>query len=65
MQFIKNFVREEEGQDVLEYGLLMGFVAVVAYVGIQTVGTNLSDLWTALGTQVGKASTAATTAAGG
>jgi len=45
MQFIKQFIREEEGQDVLEYGLLMGFVAVVAYVAIQADGGDVKTLW--------------------
>ena len=27
MQFIKNFIREEEGQDVVEYALVIGLVA--------------------------------------
>jgi Flp pilus assembly pilin Flp len=52
MEFVKSFIREEEGQDVLEYGLLMGFVAVVAYVAIQAVGTNIGLLWDTINTSV-------------
>ena len=52
MEFVNSFVREEEGQDVLEYGLLMAFVAVVAFVAIQAVGTDIGTLWTNIRTNV-------------
>ena len=55
MKFVNQFIREEEGQDVLEYGLLMGFVAVVAYVAIKAVGTDIGALWTGISTNVGLA----------
>lgn len=55
MEFVKSFVREEEGQDVLEYGLLMAFVAVVAYVAINAVGTNIGALWDNINTGVAAA----------
>lgn len=29
---VKNFVRAEEGQDIIEYGLLAAFIAIVAAV---------------------------------
>ena len=29
---IKNFIRDEEGQDIIEYGLLAAFIAIVAAV---------------------------------
>lgn len=28
----KNFIRDEEGQDIIEYGLLAAFIAIVAAV---------------------------------
>lgn len=42
MSFFKNFIREEEGQSMVEYGLLIGLIATLAYVAFRTVGTNLS-----------------------
>jgi len=59
MEFVNSFVREEEGQDVLEYGLLMAFVAVVAYVAIQAVGGNIGTLWTTIQTDVAAATAGA------
>jgi Flp pilus assembly pilin Flp len=34
MNVIRNFVREENGEDLIEYGLLAAFVAAVALVTI-------------------------------
>jgi len=59
MEFVNSFVREEEGQDVLEYGLLMAFVAVVAYLSIQAVGGNIGTLWTTIQTDVAAATAGA------
>ena len=36
---INRFVREEEGQDIIEYALLAAFVSVVAILVIQNIGT--------------------------
>ena len=30
IQFVKNFIRDERGEDLMEYGLLVAFVAAVA-----------------------------------
>lgn len=33
------FVREEGGQDLVEYAFLVGLIALVAYLGVTTLGT--------------------------
>ncbi len=38
MKLIRNFVRDEKGEDLIEYGLLAAFVAAVA-VAILTNGS--------------------------
>ena len=35
---LKRFVREEEGQDLIEYALLAGFISLVAVAAITGVG---------------------------
>lgn len=40
--------REEDGQDVVEYALVLGFVALVAVGGMTTAGTDVRNLWTAI-----------------
>jgi Flp pilus assembly pilin Flp len=34
MKLIRNFVRDEKGEDLIEYGLLAAFVAAVALAAI-------------------------------
>ncbi len=53
---IVRFVREDQGQDLIEYALLAGLIALAATVGITAVGTALSAKYTELGTAVGAAS---------
>ena len=35
------FVREEEGQDIIEYGLLAAFISVVAWLTLQAIGQDV------------------------
>ncbi len=44
VQFIQQFVREEEGQDVVEYALVLGLVAVAGIVALTAMGTSISAL---------------------
>jgi pilus assembly protein Flp/PilA len=43
---LKAMLRDDEGATMVEYGLLVALIALVALVGVQTVGTNLSALFT-------------------
>ncbi|MBF0707913.1 Flp family type IVb pilin [Alkalihalobacillus hwajinpoensis] len=38
------FVREEEGQGMAEYGLILAGVAVVAIVGIKALGIKIDEV---------------------
>ena len=38
MSFITKFVREDEGQDMIEYALLAGFISIVAIIALQAIG---------------------------
>ena len=40
--------KNEQGQTMAEYGLIIALVAVVVIVAISLLGTNLSQLWTEL-----------------
>ena len=46
------FVREEKGQDLIEYALLAGFISLAAVGAITAVGTELNDLYEAVEDQV-------------
>ncbi len=43
---LKSFIRDEEGATMVEYGLLVALIAMVALVGVTTLGTNLQSLYT-------------------
>jgi pilus assembly protein Flp/PilA len=38
MRFLKKFIREEQGQDMVEYALLAAFISIVAIVTIRNIG---------------------------
>jgi Flp pilus assembly pilin Flp len=38
-------IRDEHGQDLLEYGLLMALIAVVAIAGVRTIGTTINSVF--------------------
>ena len=46
------FVREDAGQDLIEYALLAGLVALAATVGMKFLGTSLLNKFNALGAAV-------------
>ena len=40
--FIARFVHDEQGQDLIEYGLLIGIITVGAIVSIQAIGPKVA-----------------------
>ena len=45
-------VREDEGQDLIEYALLAGFISLVAVVAITNVGSGVNIVYGNVQTQV-------------
>jgi pilus assembly protein Flp/PilA len=41
-------IRDDQGQDLIEYGLLAAFISIVAVAAITAIGTNLSALYTTI-----------------
>ena len=58
VQFIKNFVREEDGAAAIEYGLIAALIAVAIIGGSIALGASLDGLFTKLGTCMAKPSVA-------
>jgi Flp pilus assembly pilin Flp len=54
--FVRRFVREEEGQDLIEYAFLAVFIALVVTAGLQAVATGINTQMSNIGTQVSSAS---------
>jgi pilus assembly protein Flp/PilA len=49
---VARFVRNEEGQDLIEYALLATLIALAAAVGAGALGTNLNTWFNNLATKV-------------
>jgi Flp pilus assembly pilin Flp len=46
--FVKTFWQDEEGQDLVEYSLLLAFIALAAIGVLSTVKTNISTIWSSI-----------------
>jgi len=42
LQLINRFRKEEEGAALVEYGMLVGLIAVICVVAVTTLGTEVS-----------------------
>ena len=47
---LKKLVREEQGQDVIEYGLLAAGISIMAIPSVPTMGTWGQTLWQGVAT---------------
>jgi Flp pilus assembly pilin Flp len=52
---IHRFMKEEEGAVATEYVLLMVLIALAFYVGAQTLGNRISNVFTTTATNLGTA----------
>jgi pilus assembly protein Flp/PilA len=48
-KLFSRFVRDESGATAIEYGLIAALIAVVIITALQTIGTNLTTKFTAVG----------------
>jgi pilus assembly protein Flp/PilA len=42
---LNSLVRDEAGATMVEYGMLVAFIAIVALVAVKVLGTNLSSVF--------------------
>lgn len=56
-QILKNFFRNEQGQDLIEYTLLMAFVALASAALFIGAGGSISGIWSANNSQLSAANT--------
>ena len=49
------FCKEEDGQDMVEYALLLAFVALAAVTLLSGVKTSISNLWTSANSSLSSA----------
>jgi len=43
---VRNWLRREEGQDLTEYALLLGLIALICVVAVTTLGTRIQAILT-------------------
>ena len=55
---IRRFIRDDAGQDMIEYAVLTAFISIIAWAIIQTIGNDLSALFTNIQSATGAAGTA-------
>jgi pilus assembly protein Flp/PilA len=53
---ITRLVREDDGQDVVEYALLAAFISIIAATVISNIGTDINAIFAKVKTQTGDAS---------
>jgi Flp pilus assembly pilin Flp len=56
---LRAFWREEDGQDLIEYALLMAFIALAAVAVLGTLQTNVKTLWNSVSNALSDAVTSA------
>ena len=57
MNFItrmRALVNDDAGQDLLEYALLVGLIALVAVVAVTSTGNNVSTVFNKIAGEIGK-----------
>jgi Flp pilus assembly pilin Flp len=59
MTFLRNFWQEDQGQDLIEYTLLMAFVALASAALFIGAGGSVKGIWNATNSQLTAANTAA------
>jgi Flp pilus assembly pilin Flp len=59
MSFLKSFLKNEEGQDMVEYTLLLAFVALSAGAAYVSIGNNVSSIWSKAENDINSAALAA------
>ena len=55
-EFLLRLAREDEGQDLIEYALLAGFIALASVAMITNIGSGVNDVFTSVNTEVAAAS---------
>ena len=55
-QLITRFIKEEEGQDLIEYALLAALISVVSFLLISSIGLGVNNIYSSVNTQVAAAS---------
>ena len=56
VNFLSNFLKDEEGATAVEYGLMVALIAVAIIAAVTLLGGNLKDKFTSVASAVSNAS---------
>jgi Flp pilus assembly pilin Flp len=56
VNFFRSFAKDESGQDLLEYALLVALIALVAFGAIQLAGQSVNNIFSNIATKLAAAS---------
>jgi len=59
MTILKNFLRDEQGQDLIEYTLLLAFVALASAALFISAGGSINGIWTVANSRLNAAAISA------
>jgi pilus assembly protein Flp/PilA len=48
----RSFVKGEEGATMVEYGLMLGLIAVICVAAVTTIGTNASTIFSGIAASI-------------
>jgi pilus assembly protein Flp/PilA len=49
---IKTWMNQEEGQDLVEYALIISLIALACIAGVKTLGANMATIFTNIGASI-------------
>lgn len=52
LRVFRNLLREESGQDLIEYALVAAVLALAAVAGMTTLASNISNAFSAVGSKL-------------
>jgi pilus assembly protein Flp/PilA len=55
VNFVKSFVNNDEGQDLLEYALLVALIALVAIAAVTAAGGSVKTIFNSISSQLNAA----------
>jgi Flp pilus assembly pilin Flp len=59
MNFLQRFLRDEQGQDLIEYTLLIAFIALASASIFVSAGGSISSIWGSASTELSNAAVSA------
>ena len=60
MTILKNFIRDDQGQDLIEYTLLLAFVALASAALFISAGGSINTIWSVANSRLSAAAASAT-----